>query len=230
MNERPETPIIIHVGMTRTGTTWLHNEVFPSHPDLNYAGRIEWDELLELLLEPEDTGKPLVIESHGISDPQLSLAGIAKRADLLKEACQEAAIILVTRDPISHLDSIYRTRVAGGIATTKKKFLASFDMDCVNHTLLSKVWTDRFDRVLVLPYELLKADPKLFIAKISLFIDVEPFQPANWKTVNRKLVPPLYWLMRLINVFVNTGTSAPWAQALRRAMQKVNVAIRKILQ
>ena len=36
VNERPKTPIIIHVGYPKTGTTWLQKRVFPVLPDIDF--------------------------------------------------------------------------------------------------------------------------------------------------------------------------------------------------
>lgn len=36
VNEHPKTPIIIHVGYPKTGTTWLQTRVFSTFPDIDY--------------------------------------------------------------------------------------------------------------------------------------------------------------------------------------------------
>lgn len=141
----------VHIGMQRSGSTWLQQSVFPRHPRLNVitpslpvfhpliAALYEaapgfdvhtWKQHMDAAIEsalglaPDD-------ESVGLSNENLcghiySAAGWNLVAERLAQAYGETKIILVLRHPLSFLPSAYAYGASfGSITQTLAQFLAA---------------------------------------------------------------------------------------------------------
>ena len=218
--------IFIHVGLPKTGTTYLQKYVFPKIKNITYVSPLNTS-MPNYILSVETDDKPILI-----SDEYLSIHHFIDAKghlhpsrytilDNLKKLFPDANIILVLRKKedwlnsfyVQYLKSVYRPTIS--FEEFKRKLEENGTLDFEEYIdYLQK----NFERVLVLNYEELKENPYQFVKKICDFMDIESLSPAeierkktnvrlnerqiafiNW-IKNRKIEPPTK--KRLIEIFL----------------------------
>ena len=176
--------IVFHLGLPKTGTTWLQKNVFPNM-DVNL---VKFPKLSTNLNGPKDI--TLVSDEHLSVDcmwPKNATRDIvAKR---IKELYPNAYIIFVVRDKDKIAFSMWREYVeCGGDKSfddwtydLKKCNPKVFDFK--QYTTLLKTL---FDNVLVLQFNYLKENPDDFVKTICDFIEV-PIPHYEKKVVNTSI-------------------------------------------
>lgn len=169
--------LYIHIGLHKTGTTFLQQEVFPKLKNVNYISKYNRQGSLHLITTKFSKDKiNLFSEEHltrqnYLDDGQASMSEIAER---IHKLFPEAKIILTLRNKDDWLKSLYnqyaRTR---GIKSFEEWYKDVFDKEDLNFEKFEKLLNDLFDDVLVLNYELLKKDSDLFVKKICEFMNVD---------------------------------------------------------
>jgi len=169
--------LYIHIGLHKTGTTFLQQEVFPKLKNVNYISKYNRQGSLHLITTKFSKDKiNLFSEEHltrqnYLDDGQASMSEIAKR---IHKLFPEAKIILTLRNKDDWLKSLYnqyaRTR---GLKSFEEWYNDVFDKEDLNFEKFVKLLNDLFDDVLVLEYELLKKDSDLFVKKICNFMNVD---------------------------------------------------------
>ncbi|MFW6134894.1 MAG: sulfotransferase family protein [Elusimicrobiota bacterium] len=169
-----ETKLFIHVGLMRTGTTFLQRRVFPKIKNINYNGkpRIENVQIKEGMVNlisreglSAGPGRRRVIEP--LKPKQRFIA-----ADRLKAIFPDAKIIVGVRDKESWLQSFYRQQLKGGGWMSWEEFMNYCDgwLDFDKYiNYLKKL----FDDVYVYRFEDLKANPESVVKGICDFMGVE---------------------------------------------------------
>jgi len=124
LNSKVKNHIYIHMGYSRSASTWLQNKVFPVIPNLQYLGKTEadypqwminWNYLDRLMLDKNVD----VIQSHlnrGLergdvlvsSEAFTQTGGIVDQIERIKSLVTDPKIILVLRDPVDLVVSKYR--------------------------------------------------------------------------------------------------------------------------
>lgn len=184
-----EAPALIHIGMHKTGTTWLQRCVFPSvgseifatsdlHADCSVLGRnfladlIKRDATSPQCLPRDASNLKLLSSEALVGEPFRSLLG--KRAPAseivsrVRDAFKDCRILCVRRSSGELRESLYLQYVQTGGTLNRK----NFENLELNHSYLAlesmlAPWEAEFDRVNVLEYDDLKTDPEKFVNAIS---------------------------------------------------------------
>ena len=170
--------VFIHVGLHRTGSTFLQKHVFPKldvnfiHVDAkNLKNKFPLkDGKINLISSENFSGSPLNFESknYGVDERY-------KLADKLKENYPDAEILLVLRECSSWKKSLYNQYVKGKRYISKEYFNKKFGNNFLNFKEYIKYLENLFGtmNVHVFVYEDLKYDHQRFVNKICRVIGVE---------------------------------------------------------
>jgi hypothetical protein len=180
----PRLPDFIAVGPQRTGTTWLHNALggyvgLPSIKETDFFS-IHYDKGLEWYYR-----------FFRNCAPQIPLAEIDPNYFGLTEACDRIAqhipnckIVVTLRDPVERAYSSYRimrrdawTRVGFEETVARNNVIR----ESSRYAFHLKNWWNRFgrERVLLLMYEDLEADPQAFLDRICAFVGIAGISVAG---------------------------------------------------
>ena len=193
------TPIV-HIGYHKTASSWLQQAFFPALSDsiLLYEHPVLWEELmlppgLEFDagrcrafmqgLVDEAAGRDLlpVFSSERLSgNPHSGGYDAAVMADRLRDCLDDARILVVIREQKAVLASNYKQYIKmGGTCRLEEYLSAPFDgrvplfrLDNFAYQHLVSYYRDSFgpDKLLVLPYEWLRAAPRRFADELLAFM------------------------------------------------------------
>lgn len=190
----------IHVGDYKTGTTWLQEEVFPFHPEVNYLGdhftNLDLKQALRELVDIRDLdfdsnkirsvfannikrdNKIIGFSREALSQQDYIYGEHAKRnAERLKDVFGNVKIIYVIREQISMLGSIYSQYIKmGGTRSFDDWFLDPIEckgiIERLKYDKNISMYQEIFgkENVLVLLFDELKYDRRNFLKQIYNFI------------------------------------------------------------
>lgn len=178
---------IVHIGYHKTGSTWLRRQVFPGVQGATFARGPIFFALMRNLTEEDnfydstfraavaETGERVLLSYESLAsghpfDPTIDPDRIADR---LVALAPDARIVLFTREREALARSVYAHYVQVGGCVSRERFEETklargyLDIDAAVERYRS-----RFEHVLVLPYEQLRADRNECIARIESFADV----------------------------------------------------------
>lgn len=222
--------VFIHIGLHKTGTTYLQYNIFPSLKEFHYVQLPPWRILTnntltetELsnykseILKDWDHQKDLIISNEFFSG---EIEKFTKQKTVviltnLKKLFPDAQIILVLRNPLGYFKSLYNFRVVSrGFCTksisryydqNKKYFLEKFDYE-----FLLKEVELRFNKANVIKYEQIN-DNNQYVAFICKALQVPAFSVSNQVkentsskntvNVNSHLLVNTIFLMSLLELF-----------------------------
>ena len=205
----PRDPVF-HVGFCKTGTKWLQLGYFATHPEIAdiVEDRRQWDNevLREIVLrgagrfEPERCRELFLkdLERHCDNNrlPVYSAERLAghpftggydnqRVAHRIASAFPEAKVLIVIRNQMTMLPSMYKELVVAGFRGSFREMLdpdpalfwvgPAFSLDMLDYSTLIKRYSEQLPggSVKVLLYEELKSDPKKFISSVSEFLAVK---------------------------------------------------------
>jgi hypothetical protein len=204
---------VVHIGYHRTGTTWLQTVVFPRMRGVETPLEPVWSNLANNLgrsehyLEHtfraflEEVGargdKPLILSREAISaDHNDPWASAGRNAERLKSALPDARILIVTRRQDTMLRSFHWLYVRLG---GHRSFRAMLERDEIEgwrwdprhleYDLRVAHYVELFGRenVKVLPVELLRHDPDLYLAEISDFCGGQGYDATTRELVRSRV-------------------------------------------
>ena len=205
------TDIFIHVGLQKTGTTFIQEKVF-KNIDVNYIRYVD----RELYHSSFDDSKPLLISNedlcgspHAIFDETLknNREHIARNLSIL---FPNAKIILGLREPCAWLKSLYREAVRQGLYLSYNKFYDMFDKEMLNFDRYIKLLRTLFHNVFIYSYEDLKKDYWSVIYSLCGFIGVQVPTIVENKLINQSLRSWQLPGFRLVNHFLYSKDSNPY--------------------
>ena len=193
---------IAHIGFHKTGSTWLQDEVFPnvvgaistSHDKIAYQlirNLTEGETFLEHTFSAylgEAQGRVLLSYEGIIGSPWNLGVSASERADRLKMVVPDADIVVVRRDPEELRRSLYVQYIQQGGIGTEDEFEADvLNDDYLNVDIGIDRFRERFDRVHVFEYELVRRSPDQFLAQLGEAVEAEFPAPQKVATVNPSL-------------------------------------------
>lgn len=237
---------IVHVGYHKTGSTWLQSQVFPHAQgvisttddklafhlirDLTNSTRFRRQTFEAFVNEAPDR---LLLSYEGIVGSPWNLGVSAdERADRLVSVVPDADIVLVRRDPSELRWSLYVQWIQqGGVGTE-----SDFEDEVLNRDYLDieagiDRFKKRFNRVHVLPYDVLRHSPAEFLTELGEAVDAEFPLPGRISLVNPSLhgwrLSVLRWWNRAFRK--TTWHPDPWipipgAGLIRNVLQASQVA------
>lgn len=216
MNGRRMIPLI-HVGYHKTGTTWLQEMVFRQDPafrfiadhavlwplimaphDLEFEPDAARATLAQLLAQEAPTDAVPVLSSERLSgNPHSGAYDNKILADRLRSLLPEARILIVVRNQAAMLVSNYKQYVRMGGICSFEEYLAPpldgriplFRWQNFEFHRLVEYYGSLYgrERVLVLPYELLRQDPRQFLIRLAEFCGVGLRATHSIAAVNESL-------------------------------------------
>lgn len=230
MNENEER-IVIHVGLGKTGTSFLQREIFPKLDNVEVFGN---NNKLLTLETKFSSDKINIISREGLSglgEPEMD-AGRYVIADRLHNIFPHAKIIVVFREKESYIRSSYSEVIkAGGVEdfNTYYERITTANPEFFDFEKYDRYLRNLFDNVLVLWFEELKNDPGSFIRKICDFIGVKIPDYAN-RHVNIQRSDKNLQMWRIINelfrspwnkdgFFPRWSNPLAWSKILKRARE-----------
>lgn len=231
---------IVHVGVHKAGSTWLQRHLFPTTKGATYARGPIFSALLLNLVDEEDfyestfraalshAGDRVLLSCERLAagDPWGSRNHADRVADRLAMVASGARIILLTRNREPLVRSLYAQYVQEGGYVSRSKFeefiLAS---DYLNANKIVERYESRFQRVLVLSHEQLRAVPAECIKQIEEFAEIELRIPAatsaNISLWGWRLGLLRGWnrVFRASSINSNPPLPIPYAGAMRTILQ-----------
>lgn len=164
--------IFFHVGLAKTGTTYLQHKFFPRLRGIKYIQRTKYRNFKYVqIMEKTDYKKYLVSNEF---DRQLK-----RELKNIASIFPHAKIIIVLRRHDSWIASQYKRRIKNGYSFSFKEFIDlekdhGFwkQKDLYFYPMIKMIECEFKTQPLVLFYSDLKKDPYQFLEKISRFLDV----------------------------------------------------------
>ena len=167
--------IILHLGLPKTGTTWMQSEIFGKLKNINYIHKFELGSII-----PDNNKKTIIsMESlSGIPFPSYPAETRYVLADRLKVCFPEAKIVIGFRDKEKWKKSVYKQYVIGGRTLSKVRFLEKLDDGFLDFDKYINYLNILFKDVYVYQFEDLVKDKHVFVKNLCTFMNVEE---PNWK-------------------------------------------------
>ncbi len=240
MAEPASLPHLIHIGYPKAGSTFLQ-VWFAAHPQIAYAEggiagyRDVWSIAAEAV-EPNPDHRLRATSAEALStptewagggghwhgsQPTLAADSVERASAHLGALFPTASVLIVTRGFRSAIASTYSQLVREGLSLPFNRdtvALAVAERGAMwDYDGIIAAYTSRFERVLVLPYEMLRDDPDGFTRglEVELGLDHAELPLAR---VNEALSPlELAWYPRLSGVLMDLPLPGRWRQrALNR--------------
>ena len=180
--------VIIHIGLPKTGSTFLQTIIYRKLKDTcKFFGefgeeRFHWDSKLStkrinIISNEQISGRPNV--SFKVADRYTVIARFGKMFP-------DAKIIMVLRDKKSWINSLYKEYVKSGFGAYPfdRWYNEIFDEEFLNVEKYVDYLRSLFHEVMILQFEDLKKDHKIFVKKTCDFIGVDVPEYQN-RVVNR---------------------------------------------
>jgi len=169
-----KSDVIIHVGLHKTGTSFLQKEVFPNIKNAEVFGYA--NKVFNFKTKLSDK-KINIISEEGLSGNLHTKIKTVDRETItsrLHAVFPDAKIIVVFRNKEDWIKSLYSEYIKlGGYETFNYWKTEILDETCLNFDKYEKCLKKLFDYVLVCRYEDLKNDTDVFIKNICDFICVK---------------------------------------------------------
>ena len=229
-----DVPVTVHVGYHKTGTSWLQRAYLPIHPEVQVVGDSvdpandpflgylvgsnDWtfdpDHAWALFAEQaEADGRHLVVSAERLSGHPFS-GGFdqVRLARRIRSTLPGARVVVVVRDQVAMLESVYRQLVESGYPGSFASLIGGhgwttpwFDPVMYEYDVVLEHYRRIFgeDGVLMLRYEQLDRDPDAFVRALCAFMHVR-FVPGPRQRVNRTVSAEFLLVTRLLNRFRRT--------------------------
>ncbi len=199
--------IAFHLGLPRTGSTFLQRQIFPNLKNVNVLGS---ESLLFDYKTPVSNDKLNLVSDENLSGISATMQPRASSYQIIHRIHQvypQAKIIVVFRDEKSWLKSLYTQYVKiGGVESFDEwldRFKSTVDFD---YKTYKDILFDLFDEVLVCDFEKLKNNPYEFLKEICDFLDVK-VPNYTQKQVNIRLDDTLINRWRWMNKWFKSNAN-----------------------
>jgi hypothetical protein len=214
------TQHLIHVGFPKAGSTYVQHW-FEAHPQIRFtnggvAGFATVFEMVRRIAEGDTEGAKTwcVTSSESLTAPLASpgpielgyhlsgKGGVFARqvaaCRLLASLFPNAHVLIVTRGFRSMILSSYSQYIRGGGTADFPEAMRLDGENPWQYDRLVQLYRDSFaGRVILLPYELLAADPVAFRGELERRLGVEPFDFANGRVNAGLTAAELHWYPRI---------------------------------
>ncbi|MCB0629668.1 MAG: sulfotransferase [Saprospiraceae bacterium] len=221
-------PPVIHIGYHKTGTSYLQKNVFENNANLFY--RVPQSEIRDALILPSPLRyDPLVFKEICTDGPPSKRLVISNEylssnihngdfhsitiAGRLKMTLPSAKVIIGVREQVSMIFSAYSQYIKARGSLSITEYLCSpltkrFSFDHLQYHQLVAYYVELYgkENVLILPYEILKSNPKLYLKTVFDFIgEYNLINGVNFdiqKKVNPSMSPLTLQVKRFFNPFI----------------------------
>lgn len=230
--------ITFHIGLHKTGTTYLQNNVFPFISGGTYLGT--HPSCHELLARMAKSDGPYLVSSEDFSHNQFfnppGADTVRRIAALARMFSANTRVIMSFREPSEWIVSSYRQYVHLGGQYDFEDFLSAHELPCLM-PIIDALEAHFPGRYLLYDYAQLKEDPQAIICVIGEFAGGVSFMPitsGNDTSSNISVQRNGLRLLRRCNQVLNknpydrSGPSGGWLR--RRIMLRLNRKPRQLIQ
>ena len=179
--------VFIHIGLHKTGTTFLQKVVFPTLQDVHLVK--PWARVRKVLLVPTD--HTLLISNEalgGIPWNGTWYKEFEENVEMIKNRFPEASILIGFRRHESLLLSLYKQYLQEGGATSIQKFINDKIIDIENFHFGKRISyiEKRFDNIFIYTQEEMINRFESFFSSLCHFFETEPTvdEPLGRETCN----------------------------------------------
>lgn len=194
VDKMSDTKIFIHIGMHKTGTTFLQTLIFPKIPNINYQTKVD-------LTTPVVEDKINLFSDENLDGGSYRLFASAKQRNTilanLHNLFPSAKIILCIRNKDKWLQSAYKQYIVAYKSCSFEDYVHRLDPELYNTANLISIINRTFDDFYVCYFEELQKNPQKFVKGICDFIGVEVPQFEN-KVVYKGITD---WQVKFIRLF-----------------------------
>ena len=164
--------IVFHVGLQKTGSTFLQKNVFPSIKDGYY---INANKKFTFVIEDLtfNATKPMLISSENLAAGVHWSNYIDKRVSMVQKISElfpKSKLFVFLREPSDWFESLYRQYIFQGDIRLFEEFVREHQNIIHFENFLQDIKNMNFSQVLFLNYEQLKSNPRKVIKMIKQFI------------------------------------------------------------
>jgi len=184
-----KTEVIIHVGMHKTGTTFIQEEIFQRVASRDPLNEINYMETFDISNHIEE-GKINIISDENLDGGSYRLSSNHKRrntiAHNLAKLYPDAKVIVCIRNQKTWIRSAYKQFVLGYGAKDHsfKDYVRDIDAEVLDFVGYTKLLEDLFPSVHVCHFEDLVENPAGFIMNICKFIGIDYPIGVNYRRKN----------------------------------------------
>lgn len=231
---------IIHIGFSKTATTWFQEFYFPKVKNVHYINKRNTNKFLfdnEPYDESLSNENRFLFSSEGISGPVgysvLNEDQWKLNAQRIAKLFPNAEIVVFIRNQIDMISSIYSQylRNGGNYSASKYFFSANnyFKKSFLEYHYLIDHYIQTFGKIHIFSYEDFANEPYRFIQEFERRVGLESDMDYNLlKTIqNPGINANNVLLIRFLNLFINTPTipkfhiaSIPQAVGIRNRLLK----------
>ena len=217
---------IVHIGYHKTASTWLQVCVFPYLSAVRYGDPMLRYLLADLATAPAESffaapfervfrqsqggaALPILLSDEGVSGSLWDGYGAGPRnAERLASVLPNSRILVLVRRQDDMLRSIHGqyvneggTRSLGDFLSGQKIEGSRLSLEHLEYDKLVRLYVDLFgrERVRVMPYEYLRAQPAKFLHEMRAFVGSATSGRVSARRQNRSLTAPSLWLLRRWN-------------------------------
>lgn len=255
MFEFKDLQFTIHIGMPKTASTFLQEEVFPNLNliylnEYYYFKELKWNQIVYESIRNIVEKQNYLLQDEQVKQFQEEMVQIANERqcnkfifsseelvgfyaqnfnnslNVLENIRQyfgkNIKIILVIREQVSFLESLYRQSIKmghwinietflnyqnGNFYAHKFEYKLNLDVENFDWFKMIEYYTKELKKnnLLFLPYEMLKNEKKEFIDSIVEFLNIEKVNIEKNRVVNKSYTYFALFMMRFFNRFLNNG-------------------------
>lgn len=200
-----KTKLILHIGMQRTGTTFLQREVFPKlniryiSPEFfkKYGNMGTLVEYYSYILKKDTliSNENIYCEMWSKKDTRF------ERIEIIHKLFPHAKIIFGIRDKESLIKSWYKKSIIAGATWSYEEFLNQMNMEIFDYEPYINYLYELFENVYIYKYEDFKKNPRKIINELCEFIGVETPEISE-DTFHRKWnIGYTEWQIKIARIF-----------------------------
>lgn len=168
-------PVVAHIGMHKTGSTFLQQRLFPSVSGALFSKRRNLRDYYH-----HNRGEAIIISDEILSGDPFSGTTIADfkwKMSVLQSLCPDAIILVCFREPVSYIVSLYKQYLHQGGTDTFDQFFnlegsGVMGPESLNYVLRLQILKQSFDSVIAYDYDVFRRDATLIYQEIAAAIGV----------------------------------------------------------
>lgn len=218
--------IYLHIGLPKTGTTFLQGKVFPLMKKVKVVHEMDMYHLLCTGVHGDgiDNGKVLVTNerlSGNLTDPFFRQKDRIYLIENLKRLFNNAKVLFCIRNSDSFLYSCYKQYCLSNWAYSFDTYRNLYDKECLNHMVFIYYLYELFgkDNVLVWSFEEFKRNPKGVVSKICGFVGVDDVSEDVVYSFVNVVKPSVIPFFRLVDGVTRSRVLHSWlSKVIKRVM------------
>jgi len=193
-------PVLVHIGMHKTGTSFLQRQVFPQLENVLYSRNFNLRDYYK------QEGEAIVISDELLSgNPFIedTFGDFRIKVHAISTLFPSAVILVCFRDPVEYIISLYKQFLHQGGAICFDDFFnlentGILKIEDLNYFERLEILNDNFKRVLGYKFETFKRNPGLIYQEIGKILGVDVSYSGNSKSHGNVSIKTVWQVKSLI--------------------------------